>query len=163
LIDVSELFELYLYKLLKKEFSDWEVIHEEQLRVYTSAFYNRNMYPDIVMKKDNDLLVFDAKYKKMNFRGSDNLGMGDLDRGDFYQIHTYMSYYQNEGNLLAGGLLYPMDEQFYKDKCISDNWLGGDGKFIVDGIEVKENLDIKESEKAFIERIKETYLVKTHT
>jgi 5-methylcytosine-specific restriction enzyme subunit McrC len=44
--------------------------------------------------------------------------MGDLDRNDFFQINTYMSHYQNHQsnyNLIAGGLLYPIGEEFNQD------------------------------------------------
>ena len=48
-----------------------------------------------------------------------------------------------------------------KDKCHSNNWLGGKGKFVVDGIDLSgfdnENDTINkliEKENGFIERIK---------
>jgi len=156
LVNVAELFEIYLYKLLQKEFPDWEVKHEPELEVYPKPlFYHRHMFPDIVMKKDRKVLVFDAKYKRMNFNSGIGDGKyGDLDRSDFFQIHTYMSYYQNQKDLtlIAGGLLYPIEEEFdcrFNDKkCKKDysnkvthskSWLGNDKvKFIVDGIDLSK-------------------------
>jgi len=158
LTDVSKLFELYLFNLLKFHLKDWEVIHEDELMVYDGLFYKRHLYPDIVMKKDNKIVVFDAKYKRMHFKSSDQYGAGDLDRTDFFQIHTYMSYYKNQGkDVILGGLLYPIEDDCKEEKCHSGNWLGSkDGRFIVDGIEIKSNQDnLKDSEKNFIKRIKE--------
>jgi len=178
LVNVAELFEIYLVKLLKHRMPDWKVIHEEETELYTSNFYQRGIKPDIVMKKDNKVMVFDAKYKKMNFqKGGGDGKYGDLDRSDFFQINTYMSYYNNQSDtLIAGGLLYPIDGEFdcrfneenceedYKDykKVHSDSWLENDDvKFIVDGIDLfginseSEISDIKVKEDNFIKRIKQ--------
>jgi len=174
LVNVAELFEIYLVKLLQYKMTDWEVKHdrENELTVYDKQFYNRHMYPDIVMQKDNKVMVFDAKYKRMKFRGTAE-GIWDLDRNDFFQINTYMTYYDQQESLevIAGGLLYPIEKEFNcrfndeickedyeKSDTHSDNWFGNNKtQFIVDGIDLsKKNPsmdDILESENAFIERI----------
>ena len=181
--DVSLLWENYLYKLLKENFENdgWNVIHEDELNVYKNNFYARRMLPDIVMKKDNKVIVFDAKSKSMTFeKGLGNGERGDLDRNDFFQVNTYMTYYNKQKNLevIAGGLLYPIGREFNcrfnneickenyeKWKAHSDNWFGDETtKFIVDGIDLsfmtdkndskKKKDDILKSEKAFIIRIK---------
>ncbi len=168
LVNVSELFEIYLVKLLQYRMPDWDVIHEETSEVYQTNFFVRNMKPDIVMKNkySKKVMIFDAKYKKMTFRGRYENG-GDLDRNDFFQINTYMTYYDKKGfEVIAGGLLYPMEldieiiEQTDHKKAHSDNWFGEDKtKFIIDGIDLsKDDLtieDISKSEIAFIKRIKD--------
>lgn len=179
LVNVAELFEIYLVKLLQHRMPDWNIQHDRdnKISLYKEQFYSRHMYPDIVMKHkyNNKVMVFDAKYKRMTFKtGGGDGGYGDLDRSDFYQIHSYMSYYNNQENttLIAGGLLYPISSEFdcrfsndekcnkeYTDKkAHSDSWFGSSKtKFIVDGIDLsKDNLsmdDILESENSFIERI----------
>ena len=174
LVNVAELFEIYLVKLLRYKMPDWKVIHEEESEVYKTNFFIRNMKPDIVMKKDNKVMVFDAKYKKILFR--DRYKGADLDRNDFFQINTYMTYYDKKGvEVIAGGLLYPIEKEFdcrfnnenceedYEElKAHSDNWFGNDKtQFIVDGIdlsEINDNSkisDIKAKEDAFIKRIED--------
>jgi 5-methylcytosine-specific restriction endonuclease McrBC regulatory subunit McrC len=165
--DVSLLWEAYLYKLLKENFEkdNWSVIHEEHIQVYENNFFKRTIKPDIVIKNEtkNQIMVFDAKSKKMTFQGSDNFGMGDLDREDFFQIHTYISYYKNnEFDVIAGGLLYPIEANYDKNKCFSQALFGknSDTKFIVDGIELfkaKSIKSIKCREKRFIDRIKNLF------
>jgi 5-methylcytosine-specific restriction endonuclease McrBC regulatory subunit McrC len=161
-IDVSKLFELYLVKLLRLHFgNEWEVKHEDPLHVYKGLFYSRNMFPDIVMKNrtTEQLLVFDAKYKRMKFRGTKE-GVWDLDRSDFFQIHTYMSFYKSEGyDVIAGGLLYPMEKIYDVNKCFSKSLFGKNDntKFVIDGIELaklKSKKSFRCREKRFIERIK---------
>ena len=96
----------------------------------------------------------------MNYQGSNNNGMGDVDRNDFFQINTYMSYYQQqEKNVIAGGLLYPLSKDHVESECHSYNWLGNSKiKFIVDGIRVDDtSIDdmekITSAEDDFIKRI----------
>jgi len=179
LVNVAELFEIYFVKLLQHRMPDWEVTHdrENKLFVYENQFYSRHMYPDIVMKKDNKVMVFDAKYKKMEFKSGIGDGkIGDLDRSDFFQINTYMTYYEKKRyEVIAGGLLYPIEKEFdcrfneenceedYKKlKAHSDNWFGDSKtKFIVDGIDLfginsdSKISDIKVKEDNFIKRIKQ--------
>ncbi|EAT98186.1 McrC family protein [Campylobacter concisus] len=160
LVDVAELFEIYIRKLLQKEFKDWSVT-SPKIELYKDKFFARKIIPDIVMSSGDQVLVFDTKYKRMNMQGKDQYGLGDVDRNDFFQINTYMSYYQNQGkNVIAGGLLYPMDK-FSRDRCHNHSWFENlNTKFIVDGIELT-NLnepsidDIKNKENEFISRIKE--------
>ena len=108
------------------------------------------------MTQANKVIVFDTKYKRMRMQVSNQFGMGDLDREDFFQINTYMSYYQNQNfDVLAGGLIYPM-EQFDQKRCHADEWLGKPGsKFIVDGIDFSKLEDNKfhDVEKSFIDRV----------
>jgi 5-methylcytosine-specific restriction endonuclease McrBC regulatory subunit McrC len=151
IINVAELFEIYVTKLLQKEFSDWNV-ESPKIELYESMFYQRKIIPDIVMIKDNDVLVFDTKYKKMNMQGKNQNGAGDVDRNDFFQINTYMSYYQNHHdkyNVRIGGLLYPMDS-FEKEKCHSETWFGNQNtKFIVDGLDLSNLEEAEENENKF--------------
>ena len=167
IINVAELFEIYITKLLQKEFSDWYV-ESPKIELYNTPqmFYQRKIIPDIVMKKASDVLVFDTKYKKMTMQGKNKNGAGDVDRNDFFQINTYMSYYQNQDfNVKIGGLLYPIEKSFKenKDICHSQTWFGNlNSKFIVDGIDLSDLKEDNENkfasivkrEQKFIEGIK---------
>ena len=127
--------------------------------------YSRKIIPDIVMIKDKNVIVFDAKYKKMNFNYIKGNSV-DVDRNDFFQINTYMSYYQNQNyNVKIGGLLYPIEKSFKENKyiCHSETWFGNlNTKFIVDGIDLSDLKEDKENkfsqlakrEQKFIEGIK---------
>ncbi len=162
IFDVSLLWESYLYTLLKREFekNGWVVMHEDHLTVYEGRFYERGMKPDIIIKHEGQkkILVFDAKSKSMTYAGKNKFGAGDLDRGDFFQINTYMSYYEKRGyKVIAGGLLYPLGKKFDEDKCHSNKWFDNtDTMFIVDGVEVLKTKSLKSifcREKRFLERI----------
>ncbi len=154
IINVAELFEIYITKLLKKEFSEWSV-ESPKLPLYKGLFYKRNIIPDIVMTNGDKVMVFDTKYKKMMMRGGDKNGAGDVDRNDFFQINTYMSYYQNHPdkyNVKIGGLLYPIEKSFKENKniCHSQSWFGNlNTKFIVDGIDLSDLEESKDNENKF--------------
>jgi len=166
LVNVAELFELYVTKLLQRAFPDWSVSSPE-IAVCKDQFYQRKIIPDIVMqhRESNHMMVFDTKYKRMLMRGTKE-NVWDVDRCDFFQINTYMTYYQQQGfDLLAGGLLYPMESKYDEGKCYADNWFGNSGvQFVVDGIDLSESKDstdkkeampnIYEREQAFMERVK---------
>lgn len=166
IFDVSILWEHYLYTLLKEHIDSnlWRVKHEEPIEVYREQFYKRRMYPDIVIKneKEKKIIVLDAKSKSMKFaKGIGDGQAGDLDRNDFFQINTYMAYYSKQGyEVIAGGLLYPIEAEYDESKCHSSHWFGNSNtQFIVDGIDLS-NIESKttveeivESEKVFIERI----------
>lgn len=173
IFDISLLWESYLYELLRENCEDehWKVIHEEECKVYKDMFFNRGMKPDIIIKNEKlkKIIVLDAKSKSMKFeKGGGDGAWGDLDRSDFFQINTYMTYYDKQGyEVLAGGLLYPIkkefdcrfndencEEDYEKLKAHSDNWFGNSKtKFIVDGIDLSKD-NLLESEKNFITRIK---------
>lgn len=158
LFDISQLFEVYLEKLLRRNLDDWTVSGQYEIHTYQKKFYQRRMFPDLVLRnnKTNKIAVFDAKYKKME-------GIKiDLDRSDFFQIHSYMYYFNKD--LIAGGLLYPISWSGDEDKGTSNFLFGEENQsniqFLVDGINMNLNEDkdkleqIIDSEKEFIERMK---------
>jgi len=149
LVDVSELFEIYLEKLLRNSFTDWTIKTQEKLQIYNGTFFEKVIRPDIVMEKNGKVVVFDAKFKKMKFEKE------DVDREDLFQIHTYMSYYDD--NIVCGGLLYPVSKTNTNGVC--SETLFGNGKnktkFIIDGVCVASSMkDLIEQEKSFLKRIK---------
>lgn len=104
------------------------------------------------MKNQRDIIVLDTKYKKMNFNYVKGNGV-DVDRNDFFQINTYMSYYQNQNfNVKIGGLLYPIEKSFKenKDICHSQTWFGNTNtKFIIDGIDLSDLKEAEDNENKF--------------
>lgn len=159
LLDVSELFEIYIAKVLKKNLSDrgWQVSAPEKLSVYEGAFFSRKLKPDIVLVKGNDVAVFDVKYKRMQYSGRIQNSAGDVDREDFFQIHTYMAYYhgRKEHNLKLGGLLFPIEAEYKENKA--ESMIHDKTQFIIDGIglkELKQKLDDENKPEEDIDKCK---------
>lgn len=154
LFDIAQLFEMYLESILTHYLPNWLVSSQQKLTVYHGTFFERNMYPDLVLThiETGKIMVFDAKFKRMRF------DYRDLDRADFYQIHAYMSYYQQR--LQVGGLLYPCDQLVDFTKCYSNQVIGHipntNARFIIDGVYVNEEMsmkDIIDSEVELVRRI----------
>ena len=151
-VDVAEIWEAFLRKKLSEGMSNesWRVwsVDECKKEIYKDSFFKRHIIPDIVLHRisrqdgKDEFLVFDAKYKRMSVKKGAENGEGnkyDVDRSDFFQIHTYIHYFQHvysDSRVLLGGLLYPLDEKFEDFKV--NNLFGENGsfntKFIVDGI-----------------------------
>ncbi len=137
-LDMAEIWECYIRSILKNYLSSsgWQIT-ESQYELYSNRFYGRKIIPDIVLKRGNSYCVFDAKYKNMQFRPG---FAGDVDRNDFFQIHTYISFLQTKGNVILGGLLYPLTNSNSLNN-ISSSQLYGDEllttHFTVDGPEVQ--------------------------
>ena len=153
LLDISELWEVYLEKLLKKNFPDWSVSSQTELDLYKESFFNRQNYPDIIMEQDNKIVIFDAKFKRMNFEN------GDVDRNDLFQIHSYAGYYRELGKeVVLCGLIYPLKQRFAQNNCFTTLYglVNSLTKFVINGIYIpqEESGSLEEYENDFIEQIK---------
>lgn len=155
-IDVAEIWEMYLKSILKKRFlKDGWSIRNEKITTYKDKDFKRSLIPDIVLEKGNDVMVWDAKYKRMEF------DYFDYDRADFFQIHTYISYFKQSKNVIAGGLLYPFSKEydfFRQDKNKSNSLYSEEKsmiKFMVEGIDYSDLTDesINTKEVNFLDRI----------
>ncbi len=155
-IDMAELWELYLRLIIKKQFAPkgWSITSPRS-QIYKGKDFSRSIIPDIVLEKNNKSIVLDAKYKRMAFQNY------DYDRADFFQIHTYIQYYQQATSVIAGGLLYPFSEKFVGNRIeanTSNSLFGSDSsvtKFIIDGIDFSEVNEetIKQQEMYFLRRV----------
>jgi 5-methylcytosine-specific restriction enzyme subunit McrC len=153
-IDMAEVWEQYLRLLLAKNLSPrgWRYVSEKQT-AYKDYFWERTLIPDLVFEKGDEVCVWDAKYKLMT---GDRF---DVDRTDFFQIHTYIQYQMNHKIVRAGGLLYPISttadfSQYRSLYFIRDGGLKMN--FAIDGIELRKNQDLedlKTKEQEFIDRM----------
>ncbi|MGG9960003.1 5-methylcytosine restriction system specificity protein McrC [Ferruginibacter sp. SUN106] len=161
-IDMAEVWELYLKSLLKRKLQPegWKQVDVKHF-VYNDKFYGRSIIPDIVLLKASQSVVLDAKYKRMYFFGK------ELDRTDFFQIHTYSGYYSINSNLIAAGLLYPITSKSDSIKLLSHHSKGLFGEtasstnFIVDGIDISflNEDSISHDEKIVLMKEKETQFI----
>lgn len=150
-IDMAELWEIYIRSLLKKHLkkSGWQV-YSKGWKSYPNQFYGRTLIPDIIAEKEGKYLIWDAKYKLMKGRKQ------DVDRSDFFQIHTYLQFYMGNKEVIAGGLLYPLSDSLVQEKSNSDRLLSEFGpqvKFGIDGIDLSFLSDWEGSDLEARERL----------
>jgi len=154
-IDMAEVWESYLRAILRKKLAPmgWYYRSEKQV-AYKGLFFQRELIPDLVFQNGNRVAVWDAKYKRM--RGNPI----DIDRSDFFQIHSYIQQFLNHREVKSGGLLYPISDSNadftkYKSPYLM-NEEGAKLNFIIDGIELKEEEEtetILRLEDDFLDRI----------
>ena len=148
LIDMAEVWECYVRSLVQRELKEygWKLI-DSVFTVYENTFYKRKIIPDIVLQKDGDYCVFDAKYKRMRYIKD------DVDRADFFQIHTYISYMQHLGKVKLAGLLYPIENDYKTHDTQAPLFnLREQCRFIADGPDISTD-DI--SKERFFEILKQ--------
>lgn len=154
-IDMAEVWEQYLRAILKKNLrkKGWSYRSEKEI-AYKGYFFKRELIPDLVFQKGDQITVWDAKYKRMY--GSKY----DIDRSDFFQIHTYLQNYINNYQVKAGGLLFPISANNVNfENYSSPNLMNENGiklNFCIDGIELEEQTDANTQEckqQEFINRI----------
>ena len=111
---MAEIWELYVYHLLRNALAGIEVIHTGRVReAVGNLFVNRNgkkiasLKPDFIIRMPSSkqvLAVVDAKYKHTFVTLSKPTG---LERNDLYQIHAYMDAFSDHGYSAPGILVYP--------------------------------------------------------
>lgn len=155
-VDMAEIWEMFLRSKLRKAFPDWDVSTPE-ITTYNETFFKRKIIPDIVMKKGNDIMVFDAKWKRMECR------FDDVDRADFFQIHTYIQHYHRKGNnVIAGGRLYPIsleEKTLINNRTSALHGIDESTTFIVDGICFGNEIENGENGKMIEDTWKEKKLM----
>ena len=152
LLDISELWEVYLANLLKNRFVDYEVNSQVKLDLYEGTFFERPNSPDIIMESTDKLAIIDAKFKSMSFENK------DVDRSDLHQMHSYAGYYAiaKKDKLRLTCLVYPSN--FDCERLNNASSLYGlneaKSKFSIEYIKIGENFEqLIENENAFLDRI----------
>jgi hypothetical protein len=103
-LDMAELWEIYVRNKLSSILTGTGyTLVPSKYETYGDRFFGRRVIPDIVFEREGSYIVFDAKYKAM---GRDSRAI-DVDRSDFFQIHSYMYHLRSMGEVRMGGLIYP--------------------------------------------------------
>lgn len=158
-IDMAEVWEQYLRSIMKRKLlpNGWHY-KNEKLTAYKGFFFQRNLIPDLVFQRGNEIAIWDAKYKRMTGR------FYDVDRADFFQIHTYIQYHLGNKQVKAAGLLYPISTSPNYADYTSNYLINEQGikmNFSIDGVELienQENDNFRMAESDFIERLEKSLL-----
>lgn len=166
-LDIAELWEGYLLKLLQKYLSGYRVYSPNQ-RGGVALFDDgsRTIRPDILIEKEGrTVAVLDAKYKWNNKIGK----YADIDysvsRDDLYQMATYLYHYGEENKKIAGIFVSPMPQPAPEMKTLQKR---NNHKIGVVNLDLKQfdkndsedakpfnRQAIHEEEKAFVEKIRQ--------
>jgi 5-methylcytosine-specific restriction enzyme subunit McrC len=118
LIDMAEVWELYVYNLLRSAITGAEVLHTGRARdaedyllrsVKTGIAPLGRLKPDVVIRSfssSQPLSVLDAKYKSTVPSAEKPFGVV---REDLYQLNAYLSAFGGRDAPVIGGLVYPAE------------------------------------------------------
>ena len=161
LIDVSFLWEMYLYHVMNDKLDGWEVEDQKDIYMYENKFYKKTNHPDFVLtnKENGDIYILDAKFKRMIFKEQ------DVDNHDLQQVHSYSYYYHLKfpDKFKGTALIFPSKEE-YKDADKGYNCKENESNmFGLDDDKAKEKFnilalrdnpsDLNESERLFIKEL----------
>ena len=121
-IDVAELWEMYILKLLQNNLSS--EYHVSSPNTYTGAKLLddkiREIRPDILIEKNGDVvMIIDAKYK--NYFQFGAVANNGISREDLYQMSTYLYHYGKEGKRIVGIFTSPVDSKEQMLHTFSEN------------------------------------------
>jgi len=178
-IDMAEIWENYLYNLLRKNLPSEYEIENPNLTGDYELFEDgsRKVRPDILIRKKGDvkgdvIAVIDAKYKRYTCIGKNAKEIGAVSREDLYQMMTYLCRFGEENkiigkeNKIIGIFVSPFNSTEGNLKILKDSQNQQIGVLGIELPESNQNKDEKENltklqdnEKLFIEKLK-GYLLK---
>ena len=116
-LDVAEIWELYVAKVLQTALPAYHVSHTGRSRDHFRWLLRSSMdedkfgslRPDIVVSdlRDRCLAIVDAKYKTTRINATNRTGVVTE---DLYQLAAYLSAFGESGSRLDGFFVYPEDE-----------------------------------------------------
>jgi 5-methylcytosine-specific restriction enzyme subunit McrC len=116
-LDVAEIWELYVAKVLQTTLPAFHVSHTGRSREHFRWLLQNSidddkvgsLRPDIIVSdlRDRCLAIVDAKYKTSRINATNRTGVVTE---DLYQLTAYLSAFGESGSRLDGFLVYPEDE-----------------------------------------------------
>ncbi|MGL4950135.1 MAG: McrC family protein [Anaeroplasmataceae bacterium] len=111
LFPMDQLFESYVSKYMKKILTPKGYCVSTQDKGYYLFNLPVNKFslrPDIVIRKNEQTIIFDTKWKKISSKISENYG---ISQSDMYQMYAYANKYSNNSIKPEVWLLYPYNNE----------------------------------------------------
>lgn len=102
-IDIAELWEMYLLKLLQRNLPPEYLVYSPNAHVGDFLLNNnmRELRPDIIIERNNKVvMIIDAKYKNYSELGA--ISQSGIQRDDLYQMCTYLYHYGKMNDSIIG-------------------------------------------------------------
>lgn len=154
-IDIAELWEMYLLKLLRKFLPPIYKVSSPNMGCGDYLLENgfREIRPDIIItKEDKPIMIIDAKYKRYN-----NLGRSSkegVSREDLYQMNTYLYHYGNQDAKIFGIFTCPVSNKENSLHTYKNNRNHQIGVVNLDLYDAGDSIEqIKQAESEYIGRI----------
>lgn len=154
-IDMAELWEMYLLKVLQRHLQDDYVIYSpnETSGDYLLDGAMREVRPDILVEKDGQVVaIIDAKYKGRyrQFGGTSSEGVS---REDLYQMTAYLYHYSSPDSKVVGIFTAPVscpDNDVHRLSHNPNHAIG----LVNLNIDGKTIAEIRAEEEKYVQKIK---------
>lgn len=125
LFPMEKVYEAYVAKNMKKIFGadGWKVATQDKKYFLFDSPKKFALQPDIVIRKDDRVVILDTKWKRLTNDPSSNYG---ISQSDMYQMYAYAKKYSQNSDIPASViLLYPQTNEM-KD-CNNIHFISDDG------------------------------------
>lgn len=140
LFPMESVYESYVAKEIKRIFTPdgWQVSTQDKgLYLFTKPYEQFALRPDIVIKKEDKIIILDTKWKRLFDNEKANYG---ISQADMYQMYVYSKRYGTADTWL----LYPVNNEMRNHKQIS--FESEDGTrvsiFFVDVAAIEDSLNL---------------------
>ncbi len=157
IVDISELWEVYLLRLLQRNLSSEYYVYSPNVGSGDYLLDNnmREIRPDILIeRKGKVILVIDAKYKRYYQIGRNGSSRVNVQRDDLYQMNTYLYHYGHNAQI-TGVFTSPVAEYDTDLHAYIGNPNHRIGLVNLDIESCNDNLDlIRNAERLYVSRIR---------
>lgn len=156
-IDMAELWEMYLLRILQNNLSDDYSVYSPNLLTESFLLEDnfRSIRPDIIIEKDHRIImIIDAKYKRYKTLGKTAQDFSAVSREDLYQMTTYLYHYGKADKPIYGIFVSPADYEYVEPKSFEHNSLHKIGLVNMEIDLAGDDLVLlQQYEQSFVERI----------
>jgi len=113
LFPMERIFEDYVAAYIRKNFSDWHVKTQDRRHYLVDKHDGHGKFrlrPDIVMEKNDEIIVLDTKWKLIDQNQPKNNYL--ISQSDMYQLFAYGKKYERSRNTIKLVLIYPHTTNF---------------------------------------------------
>lgn len=153
-IDMSEIWEMYLLKVLQRNLPKRYTIYSPNSTTGIFLLENnmRELRPDIIIELNGRVLVIiDAKYKDYHLFGK--TATDGVQREDLYQMSTYLYHYGTSNKAIAGIFTSPVYCQKEDVYCMKHNDLHYIGLINLNIEDKETSIDTHIEEISYVKRI----------
>jgi len=146
LFPMEKIFESYVAQQVRKKFlpDNWEVsIQDKGYHLFDEKNEKNSrpifsLRPDIVLRKENKIVILDTKWKRLIPESRKNYGISSV---DMYQMYAYAKKYEENGIIPEIYVIYPKTKDMIETKYFESNDGVKVNIFFIDLANVEESLE----------------------
>ena len=146
LFPMEKIFESYVAQQVRKKFlqDNWEVsIQDKGYHLFLEKNNGNtrpifSLKPDIVLRKENKIVILDTKWKRLIPESRKNYGISSV---DMYQMYAYAKKYEKVGIIPEVYVIYPKTKDMIETKYFESNDGVKVNIFFIDLANIEESLN----------------------